>query len=735
MCNKSDGSKELVRAFPPFARATLLEQLRELHAPRNIAIWTDTVELLDVYQRAMEIAAVFGTPSPHDAYLRRLIATREHNYVAAAHIVASILVCRKIDLHWHGEPPHVRAFLDRLEKTFQTPQSRGLTLSDIQLLNVCCVVFACDPQWADVDSSSVSFASSPTGMPAGDKRTHQQMQDTRSIEHTLDPHMSDALLRYVGDDVAVRYIEATGYRFVERQSPIVRGQWVRYTPKKRVVWTNYRGPYRITHIVLRATDTMPIPVTVRDVQLAGAVDFTQRLPSHITHLSMRKFFNQTFSYPKPCNITHVTFGNNFNQKVQPLPCSVTHFTMNHEFTEPLTFEEPSQLIDFTMGEMFQHETFRLPASVRIFVMGDEFNAAGFQLPDGVTDFEMGFDFNQPGFVLPSSVRRFEMGNAFNQTDFIVPDTVTHLKTGANFNPSHFVISHNLVEFKMGSLFQSHLTFPSTSRLTKIKMGYLYDRPGFYVPEGVTIFDMGRDFNHPLPMLPASLIRFDMGNKFDQPLTFHPDCRLTHFTLGAAFDQRGFVLPSTVTNFSLRWGYNRNDLHIPYGVTDFQMNHKFDGTGLTLPDTLTNIEISNSYNQSDLVLPRSITHILMGTDFEHALVFKSTPANQPVRLHTLEMGEKFNAPIPHMPSYVLVMGRDFNQPGVQLPPTLKRLTMASGFQQSDLHLPASLTYLKIAHDFKGTFTCDPTIMLDELHVSYQYNPGALQLPPHRRLVRY
>jgi len=150
MCNRSDGSKELVRAFPPFSHDSLLEQLHELHAPPNIRILTDTVPLLDVYQRAMEIAAVFGMSSPHDAHLRRLVASHEHNYVAAAHIVASILMSRKINLHWPDEPPHVTDFLTRIEKNFQTPQSRGLTLSDIQLLNVCCVVFACDPQWADI---------------------------------------------------------------------------------------------------------------------------------------------------------------------------------------------------------------------------------------------------------------------------------------------------------------------------------------------------------------------------------------------------------------------------------------------------------------------------------------------------------------------------------------------------------------------------------------------------------
>jgi len=481
MCTRSDGSKELVRAFPPFHRRALIDQLRELHAPLGIV--TDNVPLLDVYHRVMTIAACFGTASPHDATLRRLIATtRECNYMAAAHIVASILVCRKMDIHWPNEPPHVTAFLDRLTKTFQTPQMRGLSSSDIQLLNVCCVVLATDPQWADVVTTqhTTSFVPSPTGQPGRKRQVdtgsgssaspaatrpridepEQKDPTTRDTNTVLPPGLIDELLRFMTDELALRYIEATSYTHVvgtssasaashETKQPendpvavattadtnTFRGMWLRYRIKKRVAWELYDGPYIVSRVLLTRPTTQ-LPRSVYDIEC-------------IEDWMVRNLHRSTTRFSQEALDRAIT-ANPFNQEPFILPSTITHFTMSNAFTGPLRLAEPSQLVALTMGTFFNDPTFRLPPTVKQLVMGDVFNQPGFVAPEGLVELTMGLAFNQHGFKLPTSIRKCNMGVFFDAPDFVLPPHLTHFRYGPHGTKSDWFLPRSLTHLDVGT---------------------------------------------------------------------------------------------------------------------------------------------------------------------------------------------------------------------------------------------------------------------------------------------
>jgi hypothetical protein len=52
--------------------------------------------------------------------------------------------------------------------------------------------------------------------------------------------------------------------------------------------------------------------------------------TNLTHLTLGNKFNQKIDN-LPCSITHLTLGDNFNQKIDNLPCSITHLTFGKSF--------------------------------------------------------------------------------------------------------------------------------------------------------------------------------------------------------------------------------------------------------------------------------------------------------------------------------------------------------------------------------------------------------------------
>ena len=72
-----------------------------------------------------------------------------------------------------------------------------------------------------------------------------------------------------------------------------------------------------------------------------------KLPYNLTHLTFGWDFNQNVDLP--CNLTHLTFGNNFNQNVN-LPCTLTHLTFGNDFNQNVDL--PRNLTHLTFGNNF-----------------------------------------------------------------------------------------------------------------------------------------------------------------------------------------------------------------------------------------------------------------------------------------------------------------------------------------------------------------------------------------------
>ena len=139
-------------------------------------------------------------------------------------------------------------------------------------------------------------------------------------------------------------------------------------------------------------------------------------PDGITHLNLVKFCKKLekvylskdglTSYALPDSITHLTLGDNFNQKLDNLPNSLTHLTLGYAFNQKLD---------------------NLPNSLTHLTLGDNFNQKLDNLPNRLTHLTLGYTFNQKLDNLPNSLTHLTLGYAFNQKLDSLHTTVKNLK--------------------------------------------------------------------------------------------------------------------------------------------------------------------------------------------------------------------------------------------------------------------------------------------------------------------
>ncbi len=163
----------------------------------------------------------------------------------------------------------------------------------------------------------------------------------------------------------------------------------------------------------------------------------EKLPSSLTHLSFGDSFNQkvdlsknivnesnetpknrgvtrSFGYSEPLSfLTHITFGKQFNQKVDKLPKSLTHLTFGDVFNQKVD-KLPKSLTHLTLGIYFRQEVDDLPITLTHLTLGYSFDQKVDKLPESLTYLIFGRHFNQEVENLPKNLVYIQFGGLFNQ---------------------------------------------------------------------------------------------------------------------------------------------------------------------------------------------------------------------------------------------------------------------------------------------------------------------------------
>jgi hypothetical protein len=150
------------------------------------------------------------------------------------------------------------------------------------------------------------------------------------------------------------------------------------------------------------------------------------------------FFDEPVDF-LPEGITHIIFGNFFNQSIDKLPNTVKCIAL-------WAYMFLKGTIKF--GYSFNQTINCYSESLICIFFGDEFNKPVDNLPNTITKLIFGRDFDQLINNLPKNIISLGFGRDFNQPIHDLPDTITHLRLGKSFNQSLDKLPKSLIDLTM-----------------------------------------------------------------------------------------------------------------------------------------------------------------------------------------------------------------------------------------------------------------------------------------------
>ena len=205
-----------------------------------------------------------------------------------------------------------------------------------------------------------------------------------------------------------------------------------------------------------------IELIIRKCIIEEYIDYQRLNLYKITHLIFGNNFNQRVDN-LPDSITHIEFGWHFNQMVDNLPDSTIYLKFGVYFNQSV--ENLSKTLkDLTFGYFFNQPVNNLPNSITHLRFGWTFNQQIDNLPGSITHLKFEGIFNQSVDKLPNSINHLNFGWYFNQTVDNLPDSITHLEFGFNLHQYIENLPDSIVSLTFYLDFDSHV--PRIKKLPK-----------------------------------------------------------------------------------------------------------------------------------------------------------------------------------------------------------------------------------------------------------------------------
>eukprot|EP01112_Ceratiomyxa_fruticulosa_P001128 TRINITY_DN1110_c0_g4_i3.p1 TRINITY_DN1110_c0_g4~~TRINITY_DN1110_c0_g4_i3.p1 ORF type:complete len:444 (+),score=61.42 TRINITY_DN1110_c0_g4_i3:952-2283(+) len=210
-----------------------------------------------------------------------------------------------------------------------------------------------------------------------------------------------------------------------------------------------------------------------------------KFPSHITHLTLGYYYNQTLSTKNlPTCLTHLILGSEFNQSLNDLPYSLLYLQTSDYFMQPLS-HLPPKLSHLILGNNWNHPVDGvLPQSLKHLVFEYSFNKPINKLPGKLTHLTVGDQFNQAVNDLPLSLTHIKFGANFCQSINRLPPNIIQIELGYWFSNQHISslpLSVQQVTFMYYTLPVSHLSKDIQFRLKSWENGKYVFKPYHYQP--------------------------------------------------------------------------------------------------------------------------------------------------------------------------------------------------------------------------------------------------------------
>eukprot|EP00026_Physarum_polycephalum_P005425 Phypoly_transcript_05459.p1 GENE.Phypoly_transcript_05459~~Phypoly_transcript_05459.p1 ORF type:complete len:528 (+),score=40.98 Phypoly_transcript_05459:211-1794(+) len=162
---------------------------------------------------------------------------------------------------------------------------------------------------------------------------------------------------------------------------------------------------------------------IEHVKLCRPIEI-QNVPDSLTSLALPRL-----SPTLPPSITHLSLGVNiyfkFNDLVNTFPSHLSHLSFGNYFNQPVD-HLPTSLVQVSFGKRFNQPVVHLPLSLKKIIFGEQFNQKVDHLPPSLTYLAFGGYFNQPIDHLPSTIQNLTLGLDFAHHVHQFPSSLTHL---------------------------------------------------------------------------------------------------------------------------------------------------------------------------------------------------------------------------------------------------------------------------------------------------------------------
>ena len=217
-------------------------------------------------------------------------------------------------------------------------------------------------------------------------------------------------------------------------------------------------------------------------------------------------FNLSIDLKYFLGLRKVTFGNNFNQKVNGLL---------------------PNLIEIVFGNNFNQSVNNLPLTLESITFGRKFNSPVNNLPNNTKYLKFGFNFNQIVDSLPDKLERLIFIGKFNKSVSQLPVGLKYLALSDNFNRSTDLLPKGLLEIIFGKSFNQKVNnLPST--VEYLKFGDYFNQSIDQLPIKLKVVIFGNEFNRPVDHLPPGLDKIIFGIWFNKSINQLPNS-VTHIT--------------------------------------------------------------------------------------------------------------------------------------------------------------------------------------------------------------
>ena len=168
-----------------------------------------------------------------------------------------------------------------------------------------------------------------------------------------------------------------------------------------------------------------------------------------------------FTFPPSTNIKTLYFHKNTTVILYPLPKSLTHIHFAEYFRaiEKIDFTQVPNLTHITFGNSFNDSVDNLPFSLLYLKLGNSFRKEVDHLPPNLHTLILGQTFNQPLDHLPSTLKHLELGTAFNHPVDKLPN-LEYLRFGIGFQCDLHHLPLTLTHLVLSSFYRGSLVHGS-----------------------------------------------------------------------------------------------------------------------------------------------------------------------------------------------------------------------------------------------------------------------------------